>query len=90
MSRFVKVKYVGRYTQSKGNDLWLNLDNIIAVDEHTKSVYVSNGADGDVFMITDETMPTLIEALENPQGFILPTFIAEKEYGEPEGEPENV
>lgn len=62
MSRFVKVKYADcRYTQNGGHDMWLNLDNIVAFEENAKMVYV---ASGQVFPISEETVPKLIEALK--------------------------
>ena len=62
MSRFVKVKYADcRYTQRGGNDMWLNLDNIDAFDEHTKFVYTIGG---NTFSISDDSAPKLIEALK--------------------------
>jgi hypothetical protein len=69
MSRFIKVKYIDYSTQSEGNDLWLNLDNVIAVDEHTRAVYLTNDASlENVFIITKDTFSTLIEALKQGKG----------------------
>lgn len=59
---FVKVKYEDcRYTQNGGNDMWLNLDNIVAIDEDAHMVYTTNGT---VFPISKDTMPKLIEAMK--------------------------
>lgn len=62
MSKFVKVKYEDcRYTQNGGNDMWLNLDNIVAVEEQTKFVYLTSGQ---VFPLSEDSLAELIEVLK--------------------------
>ena len=62
MSKFVKVKYEDcRYTKSGGNDMWLNLDNVVAFDEHTNFIYTTSGQ---LFPISEDTTAKLIEALK--------------------------
>lgn len=62
MIRFVKVKYADyRYPQKYDNDMWLNLDNIVAFDEHAKFVYTTGG---NIFSISDDSATKLIEALK--------------------------
>ena len=66
MNEFVKVKYEDcRYTQNGGNDMWLNLDNVVAFEEQTRLVYTTSGQ---VFPISKETVPKLIEALKGGEG----------------------
>lgn len=65
MSKFVKVRYRDRYTKAEGNDLFLNLDKIIAVDEVNRAVFVvAETNSGNIFCLTEETMPKLIEELK--------------------------
>jgi hypothetical protein len=62
MSKFVKVKYNDcRYTQKGGHDMWLNIDTVVAFDEQTNFVHTTSGQ---VFPISEESSPTLIEALK--------------------------
>ena len=62
MSRFVKVKYADcRYVQEGGHDMWLNLDNIVAFEEQPSFVYTTSGQ---VFYISEDTAPKLIEAMK--------------------------
>lgn len=65
MSRFVKVRYRDRYTKADGNDLFFNLDKIIAVDEVNRAVFVEAETNtGNIFCLTEETLPKLLEALK--------------------------
>ena len=62
MSEFVKVKYADcRYTRDGGHDMWVNLDNIVAFDEVARMIYFTSGQ---VFPISKETAPKLIEAMK--------------------------
>ena len=62
MSKFVKVKYSDcRYTPEGGSDMWVNLDNIIALDEQAKLVYFIGGSS---FPISENDVPKLIEAMK--------------------------
>ena len=60
MSKFIRVRYKGVYTKPEGNQIWLNLDKIISVDEVGRGV---NCEDDSFYVINEEDMPTLIEAL---------------------------
>lgn len=61
MPKFVRVKYNEGYTNPEGNNLWLNLDNIVAVDEVTNIVWCVPDF---TYIIDEEDMPKLIEALK--------------------------
>jgi len=63
MSRFVRVKYTGRYTQDEGNYMWLNLDNVISVDENNRGVQCV-GQETNFYVINKESMPELLNALK--------------------------
>ena len=67
MSNFVRVKYSGRYTASDGNYLWLNLDNVVSVDETNRGVQCV-GQETNFYVINEESMPKLIEALKGGDG----------------------
>lgn len=59
--KFVQVRYYDRYTRKEGNDLWLNLGNVISVDENSNTVHCV----GDNFYTIDKkSVPTLIKALK--------------------------
>ena len=63
MSKFVKVKFRDRFTQPEGNTLWLNLDNVISVDEDAR--YVQCVGDKTNFYVIDaESMPYLLDELK--------------------------
>lgn len=62
MSKFVRVKYNDRYTKEEGNYLWLNLDNIISLDEDNRGCCCI-GRDA-FYVIDEESMPALLEALK--------------------------
>ena len=62
MSKFVRVKYNDRYTKEEGNYLWLNLDNIISLDEDNRGLCCI-GRDA-FYVIDEESMPVLLEALK--------------------------
>ena len=66
MSKFVKVKYNDcRYTQKGGQNMWVNIDNIVAFDEVSKTIFCTSGQ---VFSISKETALKLIEVMKGGEG----------------------
>lgn len=62
MNGFIKVKYEDcRYTPIGGNNMWLNLDNVVAFEEEINMVYTTSGQS---FRISDDTKSNLLEALK--------------------------
>ena len=61
MSKFVRVKYANRFTQGDGNSLWLNLDNVISVDENNCGVQCV-GQETNFYVIDKESVSALIKA----------------------------
>ena len=67
MSRFVRVKYTDRFTRPQGNYMWLNLDNVISVDENNRGVQCT-GQETSFYVIAEESMPELLKALKGGEG----------------------
>ena len=63
MSKFVRVKYKDRFTKVEGNYMWLNLDNVISVDENNRGVQCV-GQETNFYVINEESMPELLKALK--------------------------